>query len=197
MEQTEEEKKNAPVDLLDIRGNVSVADVTKNIRDSILEGRVDAAKAGVVIKRMANICENLKEDKAIKAVVHEATLKYMNGGKTAEFFGAKVIEAATYTWYDFTKCKHPVYDALKEIMEEVKSQMKDIEEEMKLLIKKDNKDIKPNPATQGNLDLGIDNTTKDIIIKAYPKLVWENGGDVATIEPPLKMQTIGLKYMKV
>lgn len=188
----EEVNKEEVVSLVDIRTNITTVDVAKSIRDAILEGKVDEAKAGIILKKYAKVAEVLLKDEQVKSAIMAKTETYLNGQKSATFFGATVTKMATYTWYDFSNSNHPVLDALYEIQKEVKAHIESIEEELKLIIKKeDNKIIDRN-----SLEIPA-SPSKNILIESMPKLVWEDDGSTQEVKAPEKRQTIGLKYTKL
>lgn len=196
----EENKKETPLaELLpDVRSQeLSVYDVVQSYRTKIINGEVDIAKAGVVLKKTAKVAEELLKDELIKMCILNATEKYLEGGvKTVKLYGASITKTAVFTGYDFKECGHVVLDELYAIQREVDARVKAIEAELKLLLQfETNKDIMGS--REGQLDLGIPATGKNIIIDNMPKLVWENSGETVTVKAPRKYQTMGLKYSKL
>lgn len=178
----------------DIRGLQSVDDFSKVIKSAILGGEVDAAKAGIVLKKMNKVSEELLKDKQVKDVILESTERYLGGQKTAVVFGATITRAAVWTGYDFKDCGHPVLNKLVVIQKQVETAIKLLEEELKLMVKEDNTDIVPNSP---EFTLEIPDNTKSIIVEKMPDLVWNGDGEVVKVKPPIKRQTIGLKYSKI
>lgn len=180
--------------LLDVRQPVTTKDIIANIVNNVKEGNVNPLEAYTVLKRMAKVSEEVLKDEDIKALAVREFDKYTpekKGTKTVNVFGAGITYSPTYTWYDFKGCKHEVLDALYEIQEQVKHQIGLIEAELKLLIPKDDYKAGVVPG------LGIENTTKSVVFERLPSLVWEDYGIIGQIEPPKKVQNMGLKYMKL
>ena len=171
--------------LIDIRRNLEVKDQIALVKGAILEGNVDAAKAGVFLKRIGKIAEEVLKDKLVKEAIETETQKYIaNGG---DVFGAKVTYCATYTAYKFNECNHPELNSLYDIKEVIEAKIKQIEEELKLIIPKEKLGTK----------FGIESVTKDVVIEQTWKLTSVPSGEVATVNPPIKLQSMGLKYMKL
>lgn len=194
MENQENEIKNNTMSLLDVRQPVSTKDVISNIIDNVKNGHVNPLEAFTILKRMAKVSEEVLEDEDIKRMARTEFSKYTpekKGTKSIVVFGASISESATYTWYDFKDCKHDVLDALYEIQEIVKNQIKNIEDELKLLIPKDDYKAGSIPG------FGIQSTATSKVFQHLPKLVWEEYGVIGDVEPPKKIQTIGLRYNKL
>lgn len=177
-------------EILDIRQELLTKDIIQDCADKILNGEVDAARAGVIIKRMAKISEEILKIKKVKEAIYKETKKYIEGGQK-NIFGASISIAATYTTYDFKECGHIVLNELYNIQEQIKEAIKSIEDELKLMI--------PTKDTMINVEgkFGIKDTSKDIVIKHIPELIWRENDDVINVKPPVKIQSIGLKYNRV
>lgn len=178
-------------ELLDIRQNDKLTkDIITDIADKILSGEVNPAHAGVVIKRMAKISEEVLKIKPVKDAIFKETEKYIKGGQK-DIFGASISIAPTYTAYDFKECGHTVLNELYKIQEQVEEEIKIIEDELKLMI--------PTKETMQNVEgqFGIKDTSKDVVIKLMPELVFKQNDDIINVKPPQKIQSIGLKYNKV
>lgn len=180
-------------EILDIRTvGIATKDVIDDIAFKITDGQVNGAYAGVILKKMANIAEKVMEIPEVKSTIIKETLKQIQGSeKGALIYGAKIIHCAVSTTYDFKECGHIVLNELYAIQEQVKEEIKLIEDELKLMI--------PSKDTMQNLDgkFGIKNTSKEIVIKQMPALVWNSNDDIIKVIPPKKYQKEGLKYMKV
>lgn len=160
----------------------------RDITFAIKNGEISALGGYTVLKRFQKIAEEVFKDKEIKDLALAEAEKYLVGNnKSVELWSAKITKAATYTYYDFSECNHPVLDELYKIKKEVEESIKSIEEELKLLIKPEGK--------QTELGIGLD--TKQIIVEKMPFLQWIENEDQVTVQAPKKIQQIGLKYMKI
>lgn len=180
-------------ELLDIRTiGVDTRSVVEDIAYKIVDGQVNGAYAGVILKKMSKIAEDVMKISEVKKVITDETIKYINGTpKGDKIFGANIIHCATSTSYDFKDCGHSVLNELYKIQDQVKEEIKEIEEELKLMI--------PKKETMETIDgkFGIKDTSKEIVIKKMPSLVWNSNDDIIKINPPRKFQGFGLKYMKI
>jgi hypothetical protein len=193
MEENKAIPDSAASQLLDVRQPVNTRDIIENIKSQVKEGRVNPLEAFTVLKRMHKVSEEVLKDQAIKEMSNNEFDKYigeLKGKKSLERYGAQICKTATYTFYDFSECKHEVLDELYRIQEEVKEKIKNIEEELKLIPDYSEK----SGAIPG---LGIPNTSVSKVFEQIPKLVWEDYGIIGQVERPRKVQTIGLKYMKL
>ena len=169
------------MEVLDLKNQeIKVKDNVAIIRKDILDGKIDAAKAGVVLKKLAKLTKELLEDKDVKEVIYNESIKYV--GET--LLGGKISESTTNTWYDFSVCKHPELDQLYDIQKNVKLRIKEIEDELKLTIPK-------NQKIKGE-GFGIQNTKKPTIVEYYYTLEQKVSGEVIQCEPPLKLQSMGI-----
>lgn len=188
---SEEKNKTEVLPLYDIRESTDVATFTASLRDMILDGKIDAAKAGVIIKKMEKSAETLLKDTAVKAVINDATEKYLDGQRKGRVFGADVAYTAVHTFYDYKDCGHPVLDALYDIQKEVDARIKLLEAELKLLVDMKNSDITPN---SGKLNFGIAPKAKTVVVEQIPTLTWVDSGEIASVKAPKKGQKMGIKY---
>lgn len=186
--------KTPPLPIIDLREPIALEDIKSNIRDLILEGRIDAAKVGVVLKKMERTATELLKEEKVKDMIVGATEQYLSGQKSTVLFGATITRAAIYTTYDFSECNHPELDELYKIRDNIDDRIKLIEEELKLLIDNKNSDITPN---DGKIDFGIKTKVKNIIIESIPTLVEQASGEVAEVKAPIKKQKMGIKYSKL
>lgn len=160
----------------------------EGIRSKILGGEVNPLAAFTIVKRMAKVGEEILQDKEIKKLALNEAEKHLSGNqKTFQLYSATISKAATYTYYDFKECNHPVLEALKSIEEEVKIRIKQIEDELKLLILSD----------QAQVSLGIKEDTKTIKVEKIPFIKWEETEDEVVVKAPQKIQQIGLKFNKI
>lgn len=193
MENSNKTVSNAQA-LLDVRTPVMASEIIKSIKDNVKEGKVNPLEAYTVLKKMKKVSEEVLEDEDIKRMAETEFEKYTpekKGSKTITVFGAGIVKCPTYTWYDFKQCGHIQLDALYEIQEHVKSEIKRIEDELKLMIPKD--DYKPGQIP----GFGIENTTRQMMIEHIPAIIYKEINEVVPVEPPKKIQNLGLKYMKL
>lgn len=180
--------------LLDVRNPVLTKEIVQNIKDNVFSGNVNALEAFTVLKRMKKVSEEVLEDKDIKRLAETEFDKYeaeKKGSKTVTIYGAGIVKCPIYTYYDFTQCGHTQLDALYEIQEHCKSEIKRIEDELKLMVPKDDYKSGSIPG------FGIENTDRQILIERVPKLSYEEVNEVVPVKTPKKIQNIGLKYMKL
>ncbi len=178
-------------EILDIRQNDKLTkDIIQDTSDKILNGEVNAAHAGVVIKRMAKIAEEILKNKAVKDAIYKETEKYIQGGEK-NIFGASISISPTYTFYDFKDCGHVQLNELYSIQEQVKECIKNIEDELKLMVS--------TKSTLINTDgiLGIKDTSKEVVINGMPYFEFKSCDDIVRVQAPIKVQSIGLKYNRV
>lgn len=160
----------------------------QKIKDGIINGEVNALSAFTIVKRMAKVSEEVLKDENVKKAANDEADKHLSGNqKSFTLHGATICKAATYTYYNFSECNHPVWNELKKIETEVKDRLKLLEEELKLLIIPDNK--------QHTLGIGLD--SKSIVVESMPFLKWEANEDQVVVNAPKKIQQMGLKYMKI
>lgn len=194
MSQNEEisEKTNVPA-IIDLRGAHSAKDIVTNIVSNIVEGHVDPLVGYTILKRMAKVSEEALKDEKVRNMAENEFDKYAAEakGKSILLHGAQICKMATYTYYDFSGCGHEVLDELYAIQKEVKDRISLIEDELKLLVPKDEYKAGTIPG------FGIVNNNKDVIYSTLPKLAWDSYGGVGTVMAPKKIQKMGLKYMKV
>lgn len=172
-------------ELMNISQSFDSKQYIRDISSSIKNGEVNALAAYTVLKRMAKIAEELFKDKEVKQLALDEFDKHP--GKSLEAWSAKIIKAATYTYYDFKECNHPQLDELYKIQKQVENDIKNLEEELKLLIV---------PETS-QIGLGIASDSKDIVIKQMPNYGYIEHEDQITVHAPKKIQQMGLKFMKV
>lgn len=172
--------------VIDVRENIEVRDQVQLISTAIINGDVNPAKAGVFLKRMEKIAKDVFENKEVKTIIEEDTIKYITGTKE-KIFGASISHCAIYTGYDFKNCGDPELDSLYDIQEIIKAKIKDKEETLKLII----------PKEKQGANFGIESSNRNMLIEQTWKLEKINSGEVLEIRPPVKFQKMGLKYMKL
>ncbi len=175
--------------LFDIRQPFNSKDVIENIIDNVVEGRIEPTKVGVILKRMEKVSKAVLENKKVKEIINDSFDKYMTGTtNSVKLYSATIVKMPVWTGYNFDDCGHPELNELYKIQKEVEDRIKGIEEELKLMIPK---------VEKNQVGLGIKDTGKTVLIEAMPKLIWEESGEALRIEAPKKLQKIGLKYMKI
>lgn len=163
-----------------------VKDLVPIIQERILNGEIDAAKTGVILKKFAKLYEELFKGDAgetVKDVIYEETIKYKENKATFELMGAKITDGVVRTWYDYEQCGDPLWNELNRLEGVLKKLKKEREEELKNTMPSDNQ-----------LVLGVGN--KSILVPYELKIQKRNiePNKVVQIIPPVKRQTYGLKY---
>lgn len=182
-------KVNFIVDTLNTE--VSVKDRIKEAKTFIM-GLENSTQVGVALKYLAKFVETFigsDGDKEVKAKLAEDTQKFIKDNPN--FTVAKY--QSVHTFYDYSVCMHPEYDALKEIADKVKARMSEIEKnELQPLAKAVESN---NNKMFSDGDFSLDVPTKNIIVEYYHTFKTEVGGEeIVTINPPKKVTTMGLKY---
>jgi len=171
------EQENNKVGLF-FEGN-PLPEIIDKVVTGVLDGTLDAALVGVSLKKMTKLAEIVLADDRVKQSIQDATMKYIEKGSTGQIGDTKIQFCPTYTAYDFKVCGDPIWDALDDISSKVKEMKKNREDELKLLIRKEN-------------ELSVMN--REVIIGQVPKLVMTTSGEIIELSPPLKYQTEGIKY---
>lgn len=188
MEDSQNSQETALQDISNLITTFDAKAYINHIKSNIIEGNVNPLSAFTIVKRMAKVSEEILQDSEIKKLANDEADKHLAGNqKTFTLHGATISKAATYTWYNFNECGHPVLDQLKVIEKEVKERIKLLEDELKLLIIPESK--------QHTLGVGMD--TKTIVIDKIPVITWIDTEDQVIVQAPIKHQTIGLKYNKI
>lgn len=160
---------------------MKVSDMKDTIVSRIKSGAINSALVGVVLKKFAKLQEEVNKDTEAKEIIFEETKKYQEGNKkTINLWGAKITIGSVRTWWEYHECSDPLWDALDSLEKEIKINKKQREAELQATVPKVT-NIFAMP-------------TKAMIIEHMPKLIWEESGEVATIAPPVKKSTDGLKY---
>lgn len=177
--------------LLETNVVITKDELKDRIRTVVLSGTRNVAQVGVTLKRIKESLDDLfKDDQQFKDAIRIDTEKYIEKGKTATILGAQVTVMATSTSYDFKETGDIYLLKLYEIQQDIKDKIKLREDALKLLLKEQE--------AKENKGLGLAGTvTKDEIIPSLPNLVDEVCGEVVTLKPPIKYQSIGLKYSKI
>lgn len=173
--------------LLDVRQSFDSKSLITNITEQVINGNVNPLEAHVILKRMAKVSEEVLKNETIKKMALTEAEKYLSGSKkTFEQYSSKITIQSVYTYYEFEECGHEVLDELYKIQELIKEQIKVLEEGLKTII--------PSEKAQANAGLfGIENNAKEIVMEKFPKLIWEDYGNIVQVQPPRKIQNIGLK----
>lgn len=191
-EEEVEELSNEPSNLNQLMSVVqpfSSRQYARDIVQGVKDGNVNPLAAMVVVKRCAKVAEIALKDEQFKAIAADEAYKHLSGNqKTFEIYSSTISRGATSTKYDFSECGDIVLEELYKIQEYVKAEVKKREEKLKLLIVNETGKIG---------EFGIDADSEDIVIKQMPKFMWEAHDDQITVKAPRKMQTLGIKFMKV
>ena len=193
----EPEESAVPSEISNVNELMSVvkpfqsAQYARDIVASVLNGEVDPLAAMTVVKRFEKVAKTVLENEQFKSLAAAEAYKHLSGTqKTFSIYSATISRGALSTKYDFSECGHPVLTQLYEIQKEVAEAIKLYENELKLLIPKDDSKI-------GEETLGIPSGQKEIVVDRMPMLKWEENQDQVTVKAPKKMQALGIKYMKV
>lgn len=159
------------MNLVQTGNNLSPAEVSKSIKQRVIDGDLNPLEVHASMKKLAKIVETITKDADLSPLVIEEADKH--GGKEFEAYGCRMTKAATYTSYDFKNCNHPTWNNLNRILSAVKAEMKKIEDEIK--------------------KLGPEQIMEVIDIEE-PRLVWDKGtGEIREVYPPEKFQSYGVK----
>lgn len=162
----------------------------------VKDGNVQPLAAYTVAKRMSKVGEELLKDEEFKRLANDEFDKYageLKGAKSLNLYSSRILKTATYTYYDFKGCGHEVLDKLYEIQEAVKAHIAQIETEIKASFPKE-PELKP----LGQTSFGIPSTDEKVMFFEHmPTFGYENYGLQGSVKRPKKIQTIGLKYMKI
>lgn len=109
-------------------GRQEVMEFTELLRKEIQDGEIDPLRAKIFFAGLQRIIEAIKEP-LDDAAVCEAE-KY---GKSFEMYGAKLDTAEAGTKYDYSRCGHPKWFAIKESEMELANQRRDLERQLQSL----------------------------------------------------------------
>lgn len=175
-------------ELMSVTQSFDSKQYVRDILAATKNGEINALKAYTVIKRMEKVSKEVLEDKEFKKLGLDEIEKHLSGNqKTIELYSAKISKAVTYTYFEFQDCGHIVLEELNKIEAQIKEAKKLIEEELKLLIPKEN----------SQMSLGIVNDTKTIVVEKIPVLQWLDNEDQIIVKAPKKIQQIGIKFNKI
>lgn len=95
------------------------------IIESIEEGREDALKMYITLKKMQEVCSLIIDHKIMK----DATMKELalHGQKEVEIHGAKATTKETGVKYDYTSCNDSQWNTLKKEKEALEKRLKERE----------------------------------------------------------------------
>jgi len=177
-------EKDKGLAIFDLNKPVNLKETVALIKQNIIDGDIDECKAGIILKKMAKISEEVLKDSEVKEAIREDTLRNLENGKPTRIFGATVSHAPTYTFFKFDDCNDIYWDELDSIERSVKALKKERETFLKTLI----------PTKSNLVPMGILKTGKTEIIEQLPKLIWEECGEIVELVPPIKGQKMGIKY---
>jgi len=164
-----------------------------------------------LVKLNKAITEVLK-DKEYKDVIGEAQQKVAELQKTNKVTveGAELSYGATYTKYDFSVCKHPVYNFIVDVEKRFSDIRKEIETELKA-IPKPTQEITGTDFETGEVETTEVGGSKRIILETEDIVARlnfvinkaevllqtiEDNNSIFTVYPPEKIQTFGVKVTK-
>lgn len=192
MENNNDNKPTIENNLLDVRKAFNSKELIENITNTIKAGTIPALEGMVILKRMAKVSEEVMKDEEIKKMAMTELEKYsgeLKGGKkSVDLYSSSMSISAVHTFYDFTQCGHEVLDQLYKIKAHCDEMIKQIEEEVKTI---------PSVETKSQLEFGIEHTGRDITFQKIPTLTWEDYGVIGNVQPPRKVQKIGIRFNKI
>lgn len=167
-----------------------VKDSVENFRWEVEKGIIDPLTAGVVIKKAEKFIKEVysgENGKKLKELITNDTKERLD--ELLENHGVTGSYGVVYSGYDFSNCNHPTLDKLKEIQQQVKEEIKFIEDELKAKYAQFQKpDFVDGKAV-------IPKSSFRIIIESDFELIkTENGEEPAEINIPKKIQSYGIKY---
>lgn len=158
------------------------------IKEAINTEQSVPAYVGVVLKKFAKVAELVKKDKLLQTIIEEDTISHRDGdSKTFSIYGAKITVANTGFW-DFSQTDDEYYQKLKDIEKEIKVLVKNREEEIKLKVA--SWEAKNSP--KNIVDFGL----KPFIVSwdELPELKWNEGYGETNTNPPTKRSKETLRY---
>lgn len=158
--------------------NTPIDGIVDNIKYNIKEGHTDTIEMMLSLKKLEKISDLVKEDKEIKEIFLENTMKRLDGGKSVDMYGANISVRAVHTFYDFSECGDSVLNAMYKIQADLKEMIKQRETEIKAM-------FPSNPSK-----LGI--PTRNIIQSGVPELTISDDEFEEVITPPIKKQKDGV-----
>lgn len=176
-------------EIMGLTQKFSAEPYSRDILTAVKTGEINPLDAMIVVKRFEKVAKLCLEDLQFKKMATDEADKHLSGNqKSFLLHSAQVCRGATYTKYDFSESNHPILNQLYEIRTKVEESIKRYEEELKLLLNQD---------SETELDLGVPSGQKEIVVDRMPFLSWEKNEDQVTVKAPKKLQTIGLKFMKI
>ena len=152
-----------------------VEDVSQNIYDQVLSGKVSAIDAAEMLKFVSEVAENVKSkadingnNKFVDLVRDEIKASAEDGIKTTSKYGTILELAETGVKYDFTSCGDPVWGYLEEEIKKLDKLKKNREKFLKTISK----------------SFPIGNVLNDITGELYEDV---------TLHPPVKTSTSSFK----
>ena len=86
---------------------IDLKETVSKIQENILSGDIDACRAGIVLKRMAKLSEDVLKDSDVKSAIVDDTIKNLENMKPTRVFGATVSHAPVYTFFKFPLRRTP------------------------------------------------------------------------------------------
>lgn len=181
----------------------------KTIKEQILEGTVDPAYVGVVLKKFAKIAEEVNKDKQIKEIIEKETVKHQPGNtKTFTLYSAKITVASRGFW-DYSKTNDPLLKRLQEIESTIQERIKQRKAELEMKSAVWETENKPRNVSAKEA-FGVEDTATGIPSEevapnfglrpftvsweTLPELTWIEGYGETDTTPPIKRSTDQLRY---
>lgn len=172
--------------ILDNKATVTADKIIEKIKN----GEIAPAYMGVVTKKFEKIHELINKNKEAKELIAQDVKKWLEGNKkTVELYGAKITVANSGYW-DYSTTNDPYLDSLKDIEKELKDLIKNREKEIQLKAEVWHKEN--NPHNIHNLGLGI--RAFNLQYDRLPRLEWDEGIEVVETNPPVKISREQLRF---
>lgn len=191
-EKEEETLDEQARDIIRLDKPINIKEFVENARVAVVEGYVNPLDVHIVFKRMQKVSEEFFKLNDVKECVTLAAEKGISDKvKSFERFGAKISVAATYTFYDFSECKHYGLDKAYEALDQLKEYIKVKEDELKQVLK----ESEAGYSKPGKIDFtkGVGSGKKGLEIGHVPNLTFEETDDIVNVNPPKKIQKRGVK----
>lgn len=185
--------------------NVPTKETVKYIKNSIITGDIEPARAGVFLKKFAKIAEEVKKDKSISEMIITDTKKHQDGtAKTFQCHGAKITLANRGYW-DYSKTNDPLLEKLQEIEKDISERIKLRKKEIELKLAAWENENKPKPISASEAFAEEEPTEEvnspkfgmvafPISWDALPELKWNEGWGEVQTNPPTKRNTEQIRY---
>ena len=112
------------IKLLELSNKEVISKISKDIKSRVLDGELQPLDVAMALKGMEDLTKSIRGDSLVQDAIIEEVEKY---GKVANYKGAKITVKEVGTKYHFNECNDPVWDFLKQQMDEISQKMKDRE----------------------------------------------------------------------